>query len=590
MKMKFCPSCYKVVRIEGQNCSNCGLQLMINDDRSHFLSGHSEPGSPVLNIASGEILMDRFNIKQLLGKGRYGSVYLAEDTLQSTEVALKAVGISLYGEDDTAIMQLKQELQAYNSIFDNRHILKVNDIHFTIFKSTAMLLLSMEYADGGSFREWLIAHQDDDKWEKRKTMGMEYFKQACLGVQAIHEAGLVHLDLKPENLLIQKKIIKISDFGLSRKIFKVGALSLEFTSDGMGTPSYMAPEQIMAARPKDVNYLADIYSLGSILFEILDGDPPYMGTPLEIFEKHRQGIKPDFDKIDENMIKILSKCLSTNPRDRYKKVSDILLVINDQPIKAETQVQWYTKKPELLHQLKEKLSSVGTIIEVLEDNGKSDLIFNLSCKYNNKRYPFKFVFPANYPNQMPQVFIRSQPLRAQLADKDLLTSNNEVKLDLFSDSGTDKEGNIESFINCLFKWMESVPTRIAKINQWYETNPVLLQTEIEKIKQLFVSDFRHDEINPHNQNMIFSIRINLNNRRFWMGLEFPEDYPNNIPIFFLKGDYVKEKLADIFVDGIINIHENTILNWNRTKDIKEMILSIIRIMKNLKIDEKLCES
>ena len=100
-------------------------------------------------------------------------------------------------------------------------------------------------------------------------------------------------------------------------------------------------------------------------------------------------------------------------------------------------------------------------------------------------------------------------------------------------------------------------------------------------------DFRHDEIHPHNRNMIFSIRIELNKRRFWMGLEFPKDYQNNIPLFFLKGDYVKEKLDDIFVDGIISIHENIILKWNRNKDIKKIILSIIRMMEKLKIDEKL---
>jgi hypothetical protein len=134
--------------------------------------------------------------------------------------------------------------------------------------------------------------------------------------------------------------------------------------------------------------------------------------------------------------------------------------------------------------------------------------------------------------------------------------------------------------------MRSIQQTRAKTIQWYERNPELLQSEIEKLKEIFGKDFRYDEINPQNQNMTFSIRINLNERRFWIGIEFPKDYPNEIPLFFLKGDYVKEKLFDIFVDGIINVHENIILNWLREKDIKNMVLSITRMMENLGIDKK----
>jgi len=348
----------------------------------------------------------------------------------------------------------------------------------------------------------------------------------------------------------------------------------------------MAPEQTIAARPKDVDYLADIYALGCILFEILDGEPPYMGTPIEILEKHKHGIKPNFRKIDEHLSNVILRCLSKELLNRYKTVSDLLSAIEDKPVIVEDKGQWYSQMPDLLQQVTEKLSSIGAIIEIFDDSGNSDLTIDLSSEFCNKRYPFRFVFPSNYPNRAPKVFIRSRPLQEQLSDNGLLTPGHEVPLSLDSDKDDSQIKRIESLIDCLVNWMRSVHQTRAETIQWHERDPELLQSEIEKLKEVFGKDFRYDEINPQNQNMTFSIRINLNERRFWLGIEFPKDYPNEIPLFFLKGDYVKQKLFDVFVDGIINVHGNILLNWNREKDIKNTVLSITMMMENLGIDKK----
>ena len=584
---RFCFRCYKKILSKDGNCPNCGMQIGLEEKGYHFLSGPAISRDTLFQLPSDLILMDRFKIKKPLGKGRFAIVYLVEDIQRSLDLALKVVeaGPSC---DDFPELQLKNELVVYDKISDFGHVIKVYDLHIAPLGGTNLFLLPMEYADGGTLRKWLLEHRDDS--EARKTIGVDFFKQACVGVQAIHKAGLAHLDLKPENLLIKEKAIKVSDFGISRNILDLNAANPKLMSGVSGTPAYMAPEQTKAARPKDVDYLADIYALGCILFEILDGDPPYMGTPIEILEKHNLGIKPDFRGIDEHLANIILRCLSKEPINRYKTISDLLSAIDGKPIRAEGGGQWYSQMPDLLQQVKEKLLSIGAIIEIFDDDGNSDLTIDLSSEFCNKRYPFRFIFPSNYPNGAPKVLIRSQPLQEQLAANGLLTPGNEVSLSLDSGKNNSQANGIESLIDCLVNWMRSVHQTIVETTQWYKRDPELLQSEIEKLKKIFGKDFRYDEINPQNQNMTFSIRINLNERRFWVGIEFPKDYPNEIPLFFLKGDYVKQKLFDVFVDGIINVHENIILNWHREKDIKNMVLSITRMMENFGIDEKFDES
>lgn len=279
-----------------------------------------------MSLVPGTKLIDRFNIKNRLGNGRFGAVYVAEDMLRSMEVALKVVEVESCGEDLSGL-QLLREMVIQDRISNFRHVIRVYDLHFVPWEGTGLLLLSMELADGGNLRSWLVQNPDV---EKRSEQALSYFRQVCLGVQALHIADVVHIDLKPENILIVCVEAKISDFGLSRSLVDLGIMTQELLQDGVGTAQYMAPEQILSAHPKDVDHIADIYALGCILCELLDGDPPYVGTPQQILDKHNHRIKPKLRGIQEPFAGVIWKCVESDPAKRFRKVSSLINALEDQ--------------------------------------------------------------------------------------------------------------------------------------------------------------------------------------------------------------------------------------------------------------------
>ena len=339
--------------------------------------GQPPPTSTIQINPGEELLNGRFCVKKLLGSGGFGSVYLAKDKEMNEDLAFKVVFTQL-GQAQTAGDQLKFEFKARKKIRDRTHILEAELPLTDVFKGISLILLPMEYAEGGSLRDWMRANparheKDEEISKKRKKQALHYFKQACLGVQAIHEAGLAHLDLKPENLLIRNGVIKVTDFGLSRNILQMSVASPQLLRDGIGTPFYMSPEQIMAARPQDVDHLADIYALGCILFELLDGAPPYMGAPQQILEKHERGVKPKLRGIDESMTGITFKCLSKEPDERYIAISDLLSALDEgfevssKELQCEIKgFQWHYLNPKYHSQIAARIIPDTVTIEAKE--------------------------------------------------------------------------------------------------------------------------------------------------------------------------------------------------------------------------------
>jgi serine/threonine-protein kinase RIO1 len=224
---------------------------------------------------------------------------------------------------------------------------------------TQGVLLPMDYADGGSLRDWMRQNPDV---KERQLQALEYFKQACEGVKAIHEAGLVHLDLKPENLLIHDGVVKVTDFGLSRGTLQHSVASQELMRDGIGTPAYMAPEQVMAARPQDVEHFADIYALGVMLFELLDGHPPYEGTAQQILDKIERGIKPKLRGVEGPLAATIWQCLEKDETKRFHIIDELLQALVGKDFKAEIkQFEVMINKWELTqaHKLLQKVLAEG---------------------------------------------------------------------------------------------------------------------------------------------------------------------------------------------------------------------------------------
>jgi len=320
----YCANCNQVSEMIDGKCSKCGRQL--NSDKSNcYLSEPCQGQDLVVNLEPGQKLLDRFVIKLFLGKGGLGAVYLASDELKSMNVALKVVSV----ESEFAADRLKNEIKLNCRVADYRHVIRIFDIHSVLYGGTVFLLISMEYADGGSLRQWLQENKDA---EKRRAGGLALFKQACLAIKALHAAGVVHQDGKPENFLFVNGILKVSDLGLSRCVHNVQVSDDGRFPDNLDynlpcTPAYAAPEQLLAAHPDDVDHRADIYALGAILFEIYHYQrrPPFGGTYQQIRQHHLSNAPvPTIENTEPHIARVIARCLQKNPADRYSSVSELL--------------------------------------------------------------------------------------------------------------------------------------------------------------------------------------------------------------------------------------------------------------------------
>jgi len=286
-------------------------------------SGLNSRGS----IFATDTQLDRFIIKRLVGRGSLGDVYLARDIFREQDVAIKVVNAN----SKCAVQQFQRERFAYDRIQDHRHILKVHDIHPVHFGGVELLILSMENADGGTFRKWLQNHQYD--LQARRLDGLEFFKQICRAVMAIHEVGLCHLDIKPENCLCVGGIWKVADFHTTAAALQnsdsAESKREEILIDhNFGTPQYMSPAHFTVSHPSELDARADIYSLGIMLYELLHPQAtlPFGGDYQRLRELHTQVPVPPLPNVDEFTCYIVNRCLEKHPDKRYQAVE---LLLND---------------------------------------------------------------------------------------------------------------------------------------------------------------------------------------------------------------------------------------------------------------------
>ena len=292
----------------------------VNDN--YYISQPYRGQCLMVDIEPGQKLKERFTIKRCIGIGSSGRVYLASDDMRSNSVALKVVAVdSGYRAED-----LKREVELNSKVFDYHHIIKVFDIHCTLHRGTYLLLISMEYADGGSLRKWLGSYEDN--LQKRCCEGPNLLKQIGCGLGALHNVGIVHQDLKPENLLFVNNVLKVSDLGLSKHFRAIGSnINRSKESQfGRGTPVYMSPEQFTSAHPDDIDHRSDIYSLGIITFEMLHRQcrPPFGGSFEELRDRHLNISAPPLQDANVVMTHIISRCLEKDPTRRYSSISQII--------------------------------------------------------------------------------------------------------------------------------------------------------------------------------------------------------------------------------------------------------------------------
>ncbi len=231
-----------------------------------------------------------------------GAVYKARQPALDRFVALKILPVAAAGGDPSFAHRFQREARALAQL-NHPHIVGV----YEYGQVAGFSYFVMEYVDGVNLRELERA----GRLSPREALAI--VPQICEALQFAHDHGIVHRDIKPENILLDSQgRVKIADFGLAKLMRpEPGGVALTMTQQAMGTPQYMAPEQV--EKPEHVDHRADIYSLGVVFYEMLTGE-----LPLGRFPAPSQKVQVDV-RLDEIVLKTLEK----EPALRYQQARDV---------------------------------------------------------------------------------------------------------------------------------------------------------------------------------------------------------------------------------------------------------------------------
>ena len=218
-------------------------------------------GAMGAGIVPGETFAGRYDVKEVLGVGGMGMVFKAHDRELDETVAIKTLKPDYVGRDSTALERFKSEIRLARKI-SHRNVVRTHDLG----ESAGVYYITMEFVEGKSLKD-LIKARGRLPVPATLTIG----KQLCRALEVAHEQGVIHRDIKPQNLVVEADgVLKVMDFGIARLAQRKSGV----TEAGMviGTPEYMAPEQLMG---DEIDARADLWSAGVVLYECLTGSLPF---------------------------------------------------------------------------------------------------------------------------------------------------------------------------------------------------------------------------------------------------------------------------------------------------------------------------
>ncbi|MCJ7703493.1 MAG: protein kinase [Anaerolineales bacterium] len=259
------------------------------------------------------ILNNRYQLETQLGSGGMAVVYKARDLMLERTVSIKVLRKAFSG-DPAFGERFRQEAKAAANL-SHPNIVTVHDFGF----DKGRLFIVMEFIPGITLKTMI-----DQRGRLTTQEAIPLVVQACAGIGYAHRAGLVHCDVKPQNILVTPdKRVKVTDFGIARALASIR--SDEKSEVVWGSPQYFSPEQAAGKAPSPAS---DVYGIGVILFEMLTGQLPFIASSTSEFSRlHRETPPPEprhlNPAIDENLNRIILKILSKEPSSRYRTADQL---------------------------------------------------------------------------------------------------------------------------------------------------------------------------------------------------------------------------------------------------------------------------
>jgi tetratricopeptide (TPR) repeat protein/predicted Ser/Thr protein kinase len=269
--------------------------------------------APQPALKEGTVLVERYEIVKTLGEGGMGAVYKAKDLALDRMVALKVIRPEL-AQNPSIIDRFKQELLLSQRV-THRNVIRIYDLG----EGDGMQFITMEFIEGRDLRT--IIHERR-KLPPEEAVGI--MEQICLALDSAHSVDVIHRDLKPQNIMIDRSgRVLVMDFGLARTVEGDGMTQ---TGAMVGTMEYMSPEQALA---QDLDQRSDLFSVGLIFYEMLTGQMPFradsaLASLIRRTQERALPISSHDASFPQNLIYIVSRCLERDPAARYQTAKELL--------------------------------------------------------------------------------------------------------------------------------------------------------------------------------------------------------------------------------------------------------------------------
>lgn len=273
------------------------------------LSAPPTPTAPTavivsIDLSPGTLFHGRYEIQGPLGRGGMGMVYRAHDKTLDETVAIKVLRPD-FAQDPAMAARFRSEIKLARKV-RHRNVCAIHDYG----EEKGLLYISMELVEGVDLKR-VLKERGALPFEEAFDVAI----QVAEGLQAVHEAGIIHRDLKTPNIMVDpRKVARLMDFGIAKRQEGGGASTA--TGQILGTPEYMSPEQ---AQGQHVDFRSDVYALGIVIYEIFTGDVPFRGeTPISTILKHLHDPPPiNTARVPDALRPVLRRALSKDPGARY---------------------------------------------------------------------------------------------------------------------------------------------------------------------------------------------------------------------------------------------------------------------------------